>query len=160
MRPSKYESHVKPRLEEITEWRSRGWTHQQIADALHIDVAVLYKYKKQYNELNEALKKDWVDLIDEDLIVRSIKREAEAHTVLLHKTRMAWNSEKKDWDELKESWEQYVPANTSLINKYLDLKYRNAGPEDQEEQAVMVMPARSALGEGETDGESDLEAST
>lgn len=160
MRPSKYETHVKPRLDEVAIWRSSGWTLQQIADALHIEKTSLYKYKKEFAEFYNTLEKDWVDLLDEDEMIESVRQTSQDKIVTLHKTRMAWNAEKKDWDELHESWEQYVPANPSLLNKYLDLKYRNAGPEDQEEQAVMVMPVRSALDEGGTDGESDLEAST
>ena len=157
---SKYETHVEPRLDEIKEWRASGWSLGKIAEALHISRETLNVYQREHSDISDILKKDWIDLIDEDVIVRSIVRESEAHAFTLHKTRMAWNPETKTWDELKESWEQYVPANTSLINKYLDLKYRNVGPEDQEEQAVMVMPARSVLDEGGTDGESDLEAST
>ena len=157
---SKYETLVKPRFEDIKKWRASGWSLKKVAEALHISEETLHVYQREHSEFSECLKKDWIDLIDEDVIVRSIVRESEAHAVTLHKTRMAWNPETKSWNELHESWEQYVPANTSLINKYLDLKYRNVGPEDQEEQAVMVMPARSVLDEGGTDGESDLEAST
>ena len=156
MRPSKYETHVKPRLDEVKEWRAQGWSLEKIADALHITKSTLCLYQKDYSEFSDCLKKDWIDLIDEDVIVRSIVRESEAHAVTLHKTRMAWNPETKSWDELKESWEQYVPANTSLINKYLDLKYRNAGPEDQEEHAIMVLPEREQMEGGDDLGARDM----
>ena len=156
MRPSKYETHVKPRLDEVKEWRAQGWSLEKIADALHITKSTLCLYQKDYSEFSDCLKKDWIDLIDEDVIVRSIVRESEAHAVTLHKTRMAWNPETKSWDELKESWEQYVPANTSLINKYLDLKYRNAGPEDQEEHTIMVLPEREQMEGGDDLGARDM----
>ena len=156
MRPSKYETHVKPRLDEVKEWRAQGWSLEKIADALHITKSTLCLYQKDYSEFSDCLKKDWIDLIDEDVIVRSIVRESEAHAVTLHKTRMAWNPETKTWNELKESWEQYVPANTSLINKYLDLKYRNAGLDDQEEPAIMVLPEREQMEGGDDLGARDM----
>lgn len=156
MRPSKYETHVKPRLEEVAIWRSSGWTLQQIADALHIEKTSLYKYKKEYAEFSNALEKDWVDLLDEDEMIESVRQTSQDKIVTLHKTRMAWNAEKKDWDELHESWEQYVPANPSLLSKYLELKYRNAGPEDQEEQAIMVLPEREQMEGGDDLGARDM----
>lgn len=153
---SKYETLVKPRFEEIKAWRAAGWSLEKVADALHISKETLHVYQREHSDFSDCLKKDWIDLIDEDVIVRSIVRESEAHAVTLHKTRMAWNPDTKTWDELKESWEQYVPANTSLINKYLDLKYRNAGPDDQEEPAIMVLPEREQMEGGDDLGARDM----
>lgn len=55
-RPSKYETHVKPRLEEIKAWARDGATEEEIAKRLHISVASLYSYKKEFLEFLEALK--------------------------------------------------------------------------------------------------------
>lgn len=55
-RPSKYDSHVKPRFAEIMEWLQAGATDAEIADNLGIHKSVFCKYKKQYNELNELCK--------------------------------------------------------------------------------------------------------
>ena len=49
----KYESHVKPRLEEIYEWLVNGYTDYSIADQLGISQDSLIKYKEQYSELSE-----------------------------------------------------------------------------------------------------------
>lgn len=55
-RPSKYESHVKPRLEEVRKWRSEGKTLEDIARLLGIALSVLCDYQTKYSELSEALK--------------------------------------------------------------------------------------------------------
>lgn len=56
-RPSKYESNVKPRFQEIHDWIQIGATDKEIAENLGINKATFCEYKKQYSELNELLKK-------------------------------------------------------------------------------------------------------
>lgn len=56
-RPNKYESNVKPRFKEIEEWLKLGATEKEIAENLGVNCRVFCKYKKQYNELNELVKK-------------------------------------------------------------------------------------------------------
>lgn len=55
-RPSKYESHVAPRLQEIQAWARDGATMEQIAEKLHINPDSLYEYKKKYPEFSDSLK--------------------------------------------------------------------------------------------------------
>ena len=55
-RPSKYESHVAPRLQEVQAWARDGATMEQIAEKLHINSDSLYEYKKKYTEFSDALK--------------------------------------------------------------------------------------------------------
>lgn len=63
-RKSLYESHVKPHLDEITEWR-KDLTEAQIAKRLGIGKTAFGTYKKTYSELSEALKKGERDLVTE-----------------------------------------------------------------------------------------------
>lgn len=63
-RKSLYESHVKPHLDEITEWR-KDLTEAQIAKRLGIGKTAFGTYKKTYSELAEALKKGERDLVTE-----------------------------------------------------------------------------------------------
>lgn len=56
-RKSKYDTHVKPYLDEIQGWAMSGLTDEQIAMNLNIAVCTLYDYKKKYPEFSEALKK-------------------------------------------------------------------------------------------------------
>lgn len=56
-RPNKYESNVKPRFDEIYEWLQVGATEAEIAENLGVNPKVFCKYKKDYAELNDLIKK-------------------------------------------------------------------------------------------------------
>lgn len=62
-RPSKYESHVAPRLDEVADWARNGATNKEIAANLGISIDSLCEYKKEFSEFSEVLKKtrDFVD---------------------------------------------------------------------------------------------------
>ena len=53
-RSCKYETHVKPRLQEIESWIKEGLTDYCIADNLGIAVSTLYDYKANIVELSEV----------------------------------------------------------------------------------------------------------
>lgn len=55
-RPNKYESNVKPRLQEI-EKMCLTMTEKQIAQAMGVNQSTWCEYKSKYPELKEALKK-------------------------------------------------------------------------------------------------------
>ena len=55
-RPSKYDSDVKPRFEEIKEWLKIGATDKEVAENLGINKATICEYKKKYSEFNELIK--------------------------------------------------------------------------------------------------------
>ena len=54
-RPNKYDTHVKPRLEEIKQM-ALTMTDKEISHVLGIGHSAWCKYKEQYEELTEALK--------------------------------------------------------------------------------------------------------
>lgn len=56
-RPNKYETNVKPRFDEITEWLKIGATEKEIAENLGVNQKVFGRYKKQFSELNALIKK-------------------------------------------------------------------------------------------------------
>ena len=65
-RPSKYQTHVKPYLEQIKKWAEQGATEKQIAKQLGIAYSSFCEYKIKYSELSEILKeKDMKPLIEE-----------------------------------------------------------------------------------------------
>lgn len=55
-RPSKYESHVKPRFAEIKEWLQAGATDKEIAENLGVNPKVFCKYKNDFNELKKLVE--------------------------------------------------------------------------------------------------------
>lgn len=55
-RPSKYETNVKPKLEEIRKLARSGATDKEIARHLDVNQKVFCRYKKEYSELSDILK--------------------------------------------------------------------------------------------------------
>lgn len=54
--PSKYPTHVEPRLDEVLEWKGNGLTDEEIANNLGISHQTLITYKQQFPEFLEAIK--------------------------------------------------------------------------------------------------------
>lgn len=71
-RPSKYETHVAPRLEEIKDWVRNGATDSEIAKKLGISESTYFEYKKEFSEFSESLKesKDYVDAQVESALLK------------------------------------------------------------------------------------------
>ena len=57
-RPSKYETHVKPRLLEVAAWARDGLIDEQIAQNLGVAASTFATYKNKYPELSETLKRN------------------------------------------------------------------------------------------------------
>ncbi|MCQ2978228.1 MAG: hypothetical protein MJ245_00325 [Clostridia bacterium] len=55
-RPSKYETSVKNRFNEITEWLETGATEKEVAANLGIHIDTWIEYKKKYSELTDLIK--------------------------------------------------------------------------------------------------------
>lgn len=55
-RPSKYETHVKPRLSEVADWVRNGASDREVAVRLGISADSLIEYKKRFSEFSECLK--------------------------------------------------------------------------------------------------------
>lgn len=64
-RKSKYESHVKPRFDEIIKWCKRGATDKEIIQMLGIGKSAFYDYLGKYTEFSELIKKNRIDAIEE-----------------------------------------------------------------------------------------------
>ena len=65
-RPSKYETHIKPYLEQIKKWGEQGATEKQIAKQLGIAYSTFCDYKNKYSELSDTIKgKDMRQLVEE-----------------------------------------------------------------------------------------------
>lgn len=71
-RKNKYETHVKPYLDNIEKW-AQECTEQQIANKLNVGYSSFIRYKNDFRELREALKKGHDELVY-DLRSTLIKR--------------------------------------------------------------------------------------
>ena len=56
MAKSKYDTHVKPRLNEIKQWVEDGATDTEMIKALEVSRPAFYKYIKQHEELDQIIK--------------------------------------------------------------------------------------------------------
>lgn len=56
-RPTKYDTNVKPHLEQIKEWRKVGATIENICDVLDIGKSTWNVYEKEHPEFRDAIKK-------------------------------------------------------------------------------------------------------
>lgn len=64
-RKGKFETHVKPRFEDIKKWCKRGATDKEIYKLLGISKDAFYKYKKEHVELNDLIKENRIDAVEE-----------------------------------------------------------------------------------------------
>lgn len=71
-RPSKYDTHVKPKLKLVESWARDGLIDEQIAHNLGISTTAYYEYKQKYAEFAESLKngKDDIDVMVENALLK------------------------------------------------------------------------------------------
>jgi transcriptional regulator with XRE-family HTH domain len=62
-RKSKYDTHVKPRLETIRAWRRKGLTEKEICKNLGVGHSVFNTYKNKHSELVDSLKEGLLDAV-------------------------------------------------------------------------------------------------
>lgn len=73
-RPSKYETHIKPHLEQIKKWAEQGATERQIAKQLGVAYSSFSLYKTKYSELSDLLKSKDMKPLVEDLRSALVKK--------------------------------------------------------------------------------------
>ncbi|CAN7360013.1 transposase [Paenibacillus sp. LjRoot56] len=72
-RPSKYFSHVEPKLLLIEAWARNGLTEEQMCENLGVSIAAFSNYKLEYKELVDALKngKEVIDTMVENALLKA-----------------------------------------------------------------------------------------
>lgn len=122
-RKNKYETHVKPRLDEISGWYAT-LSEKQIAKRLGISVASFENYKNEYEELRESLKTGKEEFIIE--LKDSLKKKATG----FHYKETKMTIREIDGKKVKiiEEFERYALPDTGAIHlllKNLDETWRN-----------------------------------
>ena len=118
----KYESHVKPRLEEIYEWLVNGYTDYSIADQLGICHESLIKYKDEHLELSSVYTRARTER--NKLVMNKMFQRATGEKVALRKQKAT-----KDGKVIDLVEEQYIPPDVNAADLYLrnnDPEYRSA----------------------------------
>lgn len=119
----KYDTHVKPRLEEIAEWYE-FYTEGQIAKKLGITQRTFTTYKKDHAELQEALISGRDALITD--LKKTMKQKAKGFTYTETKRTVREIDGKRT--VLVEEYERYAQPDTGAIHlllKNLDETWRN-----------------------------------
>lgn len=55
-RKPKYETHIKPRLDDVKKWAEAGASEKEIAQALGVSLSAFSDYKTKYSELVETIR--------------------------------------------------------------------------------------------------------
>ena len=122
-RKNKYESHVKPRLSEVSEWY-QVLTEAQIAKKLGIAPRTFDKYKSEHEELREALNKGKETLVMELKLTLKKKAQGFRYTETKTTTRKTAEGEAVTI----EKFERLAQPDTGAIHlllKNLDPEWRN-----------------------------------
>lgn len=118
-RKSKYETAVKPYLDEINKKVREGVIEEEIAKALGISVASLNNYKLKYPELKEALSKNKGKDVLQQLINAGVK-----NAIGYYKDEVTITE--KDGVKTTTKTRKWVPANGTLNIFYV----KNFGKEE------------------------------
>ncbi len=119
-RKSKYETAVKPYLDEINKKVREGVIEEEIAKALGISVATLNNYKNKYPEFKEALSKDKGKDVLQSLINAGIES-----AIGYYKTEVTITE--KDGAKVVVKTKKWVPANGTLNIFYVKNYGRSEG---------------------------------
>lgn len=90
-RPSKYETHVKPHIEQIKQWKRNGATDEQVCEQLGISQESYCKYKRENAEFADALKNSREQFVAD--LKGELARIAFKHTLATTKTYITTNSD-------------------------------------------------------------------
>ena len=118
-RPSKYETHVAPRFEEIKDWVRNGATDEEVAKKLGISRDSLCEYKKQFSEFSDILKgtKEFVDAqVESALLKNALKGNLTAQIFWLKNRRAKqWREKPVEADDNQQNKLDELIA--SLVNR-------------------------------------------
>ena len=123
-RKSKYESHVKPFLTQISEW-VLDYDESIIAkEKLGIGVSTFENYKNKYPELREALKNGRLNLVSE--LKMSLRKKARGY--YYEETKEVVKDEDGTITRTTEKYKKYAHPDTGAIHlllKNLDPEWTN-----------------------------------
>jgi hypothetical protein len=123
-RKGKYETHVEPRLHEVSKWICT-MTEGQIASKLGINQSTFQRYKNKHPELAEALVEGIGNLKVE--LKETLKKKAQGYTYKEVKTTKKIEGGKVI-AVTQETYERYAQPDTGAIHlllKNIDEEWRN-----------------------------------
>ena len=149
-RRNKYETHVKPRLDEVEAWLRDGMTNKEVAKKLRVSEDSLYTYQKKYPELKSLLRKtkEYVDQVE---MVGAYKRRATGYTILTTKKKYRYRR-KLDGTvekilENEEVKEIHVPGDARAMENWLRHRMKDNWGDvslaaENEEAGIIILKER------------------
>lgn len=146
-RPSKYQTHVAPRLIEIQDWVRNGATDEEVAKRLGISRSTLCEYKNGFSEFSDTIKKgkDFVDAeVENALLERAIGGKVCLRRPFKVKRTIFNNGRKVEEKEeiVYAEYEEYVIPDTTAQIFWL----KNRRPERWRDKPIQE------VGEGKDEG--------
>lgn len=123
-RKSKYETHVKPYLQQISEWYDELDEKQIATEKLGISVGSFENYKRQYPELREVLKSAKQKLVSD--LKNSLKKKAKGF--YYEETKTSIKEVRGQKVQTIEKYKKYAQPDTGAIHlllKNLDPDWKN-----------------------------------
>lgn len=125
-RQERYESEVKPLLNDINAAIMRGCTEEQIANELGISIATLANYKRKYPELKEALTKNKGAVALQRLVNAGIDAAC-GRWVDETTTTVALDEANNPTKKQQTTTHRYIPPNPTLHLFYVKLYGKDEG---------------------------------
>lgn len=125
-RKSIYDTHIKPRLKEIREWRKVGATVENMCDALKVSETTFFKYLKIHAEFAEAYKNGTFELVMD--LRGELARLAFKHKLETKKQYIKQDEETGNKTQYTEITTREVDGDIAAINlllKNLDTEWAN-----------------------------------
>lgn len=115
-RKSKYETDIKPFLEQIREWKKNGATNEQIAEQLGVGRSTFFDAINKYSDLADALRKSQEEFVAD--LKGELARLAFKHTL---RTKKVYTKKDENDQEVKytEMTEKEVDGSITAINLLL-----------------------------------------
>lgn len=149
-RRSKWDTNVKPRLDEVEAWLRDGMTNKEIAKKLRVSEDSLYEYQKQHPEFRELLRKtkEYVDQVE---MMGAYKRRAIGYTVQTtvrkYRYRRRFDGKTEKILENEEVKEVHVPGDARAMENWLRHRMTDTwgdvrAEEEHTEQGIIVLKER------------------
>jgi len=144
----KYETHVKPHLEKIAQWRSKGMGFAEIAKKLNVHRSAFFNYRKKYDELEQVIlnaEQDINDNIEKSLYDSLVSK-------YVYEEDIDIEIDAETGEEIivsKKRKKKYVPVNPTLLIFAL----KNRMPEKWNERHELTKAQITKLKEGTGDSE-------
>lgn len=146
---NKYETNVKPRLQEIEAWARNGVNEKSIAKNLGVALSTFNLYKKDHSELSEMLARTRT-YVDEVLVEGALLKSATGYEAT--ETKKIYGFVEGERVLLREEViTKQIAPNPAAIAMWLGSRRRevwgkNAGEiEGGEDAAIVMIPAREIL---------------